>query len=380
MFDYIVVGAGIAGCVMAERLASQMDKKILLIEQRDHIGGNCYDYKDQNNIIIHKYGPHLFHTENKEVVEYLSQFTEWDNYHHKVLAFIDGKKAPIPFNLNTIYDLFPDTLAKKLEEKLLQNYEYNSKVPILELKKSTDEDLQFLADFIYEKIFLHYSAKQWGLRPEDMDSAVTARVPVFIGRDDRYFNDKYQMLPKHGYSAMIQNILRHKNIKLMLNTNFHEMCSLKKNKVYLFGSEFKGKVIYTGAIDELFEYEFGELPYRSVDMRFESVDTEYYQEVSTVNYPNNYDYTRITEFKHVHPCKSKKTTILREYPQAHIPGKTTPYYPIFTSLNQEKYKKYLEHSKAFKQIQLIGRLAEYKYYDIDDIVEEALALFEKERK
>jgi UDP-galactopyranose mutase len=378
MFDYVIVGAGYAGAVMAERIATQLDKKVLIIEKRNHIAGNCYDFKDENNILIHKYGPHLFHTNNKKVVDYLSQFTEWDIYNHKVLAVIDGKKVPIPFNINTLYEVFPDSLAKTLEEKLLKEYSYNGKIPILELKKSKDKDLQFLADFVYEKIFVHYTAKQWDMKPEDMDGAVTARVPVFVGRDNRYFNDKYQVIPTNGYTKIFENMLDNKNIKLMLNTDFNEVCKITESGFELMGSEFKGKVVFTGPIDELFDYKFGDLPYRGVDMRFETVDKEFYQEATTVNYPNNYDFTRITEFKHIHPTKSNKTTILKEYPNEYVKGKDIPYYPIFTDENQKKYNRYLEYSKKWTSLVLVGRLAEYQYYDMDDMVERALEVFKKE--
>ncbi len=378
MFDYVIVGAGYAGSIMAERIATQLNKKVLIIEKRNHIAGNCYDFKDKNDILIHKYGPHIFHTNNKKVVEYLSQFTEWSIYNHRVLAMIDGKKVPIPFNINTLHEVFPDTLAKKLEDKLLNKYAYNAKIPILELKKSTDKDLQFLADFVYEKIFVHYTAKQWGMKPEDMDSAVTARVPIFVGRDDRYFNDIYQMLPKYGYTKLFENMLNNPNIKLMLNTGFREVFKIKERDIYFFDQKFDGIVIYTGQIDELFDYKFGKLPYRSVKMKFETLDKGYYQEVATVNYPNDYDFTRITEFKHIHQSKSDKTTILKEYPQEYIQNKSTPYYPIFTEENQEKYTLYFKYAKQFEKLVLVGRLAEYKYYDMDDIVERTLSLFERE--
>ncbi|PRM88171.1 UDP-galactopyranose mutase [Aliarcobacter cryaerophilus] len=380
MIDYIIVGAGLAGVVIAERIATQLNKKVLIIEKRNHIGGNCHDFKDENNILIHKYGPHLFHTNNKKVVDYLSKFTSWDIYNHEVLGHIDGKKVPIPFNFNTLYELFPNLKAKELEELLLKTYEYNSKIPILELKKSTNKDLSFLADFIYDKIFVNYTAKQWGMKPEDMDGAVTARVPIFIGKDNRYFNDSYQMLPKYGYTKMIENMLNHKNIKLMLNTDFKEICEIKGKDFYLFDKKFYGKVIYTGQIDELFDYKFEELPYRSVDMRFETIEKEFYQEKATINYPNDYDFTRITEFKHIHPINSSKTTILKEYPQEYIKNVNTPYYPIFTTENQERYNQYLEYSKEFKNLILVGRLAEYKYYDMDDIVIRALEVFKENLK
>ena len=271
MFDYIIVGAGFAGSVIAERIANKLNKKVLIIDKRNHIGGNCYDELIEN-IIVHRYGPHLFHTDYKEVWNYLSKFTEWDIYHHKVLVFIDGKKVPIPFNFNTLYEVFPNELAKKLEKKLLENYKYNSKVPILELKKSSDKNLKFLAVFIYEKIFVNYTAKQWGMKPEEIDSAVTARVPVFIGKDNRYFNDKYQGVPKDGYTKLFQNMLNHPNIKIMLNTDFKEVIQINQEtkKIYFLNQEFKGKFIFTGKIDELFDYKLGELSYRSVDMKFET--------------------------------------------------------------------------------------------------------------
>lgn len=375
IFEYVIIGAGYAGSVLAERIASQMGKKVLLIEKRNHIGGNCYDMKDDNNILIHKYGPHIFHTDNKVVWDYLSLFTEWDNYHHEVLAMVDGQKVPIPFNLNTLQQVFPKSLADKLEAKLLEKYAYNSKVPILELKKADDADLKMLADFIYEKVFAHYTAKQWGMKPEDIDPAVTARVPVFIGRDNRYFNDKYQAMPRAGFTKMFERMLDHPNIKLMLNTDFNEICSLKDNKFELMGQEFKGTVIFTGCVDELFGYEFGALPYRTINMVFESIETERYQEAATVNYPFNYDYLRITEFKYLHPCNSPRTTILKEYPEEYKPGLNTPYYPVFTNECKAAYKKYLERAEKVPQLLLVGRLAEYKYYDMDDMVARALEIF-----
>lgn len=380
LFDYIIVGAGFAGSVLAERIATQSNKKVLIIEKRNHIAGNCYDLIDQNNILIHQYGPHLFHTNNKKVVDYLSQFTAWDTYNHHVLAVVNGKKVPIPFNINTLYEVFPESLAKIVEKKLVKEYSLNSKVPILELKKSTDKDLQFLADFVYEKIFVHYTAKQWGIKPEELDSAVTARVPVFIGRDNRYFHDTYQLLPEEGYTKLFTKMLDHENIKLLLNTDFQDVMSIEGKDIYLFDQKFEGTVIYTGQIDELFDYRFGHLPYRSVDMRFETVEKEYYQEAATVNYPNDHDFTRITEFKHIHPAISDKTTILKEYPQEHRPNENIPYYPIFTEKNKENYNLYLEHSKQFENLMLVGRLAEYKYYDMDSIVERALEVYNRKLK
>lgn len=375
LFDVVIIGAGMAGSVLAERFAS-IGKKVLIIERRQRVAGNCYDEVDDNGIIVHKYGPHLFHTDDAQVWNYLSRFTEWHLYHHRVKAFIDGKPVPIPFNLNTLREVFPSSLADKLEAALLRNFEYGKKVPILELKKSTDADLQFLADFIYEKVFLHYSEKQWGLSPDKISGAVTARVPVSISRDDRYFSDRFQAMPLRGYTQLVENMLDNKNIKLLLNTDFHDVMELRVDRTYLFRKKFKGQLIYTGQLDELFDKKYGTLPYRSIDMRFASVDAERFQAAPVVNYPNNYDFTRITEFKQIHPAQSPRTTILREYPQEYVAGANEPYYPIFTDEARGAYEKYSAELKRFDNITAVGRLAEYRYYDIDDVVKRAFEVFD----
>lgn len=374
MFEVVIIGAGMAGATLAERFASS-GKKVLLVERRRHVAGNCYDEVDANGILIHKYGPHLFHTDDAQVWEYLSRFTPWHLYFHRVKAVIDGKPVPIPFNLNTLREVFPQSTADKLEAALLRNFDYGKKIPILELKKSADTDLQFLADFVYEKIFLHYSEKQWGLSPDKISGAVTARVPVFVGRDDRYFGDRFQAMPKFGYTRLVENMLARKNIKLMLNTDFHDVMNLRGEEIFLFGQKFDGRLIYTGQLDELFDKRFGELPYRSIDMQFDSVDAEKFQSAPVVNYPNNYDFTRITEFKQIHPAQSPRTTILREYPQAYVAGVNEPYYPLFTDEARAAYEKYSAELARFKNVTAVGRLAEYRYYDIDDAVKRALDVF-----
>jgi len=375
MFDYIIVGTGFAGSVIAHRLAAEQNKKVLMIEKRSHIGGNCYDFIDENGINIHKYGPHLFHTDNKEVYEFLSKFAEFDPYEHLVLAYIDEKNVNIPFNFNTLYQLFSEERAKRFEKALLEHFLPNQKIPILELKKSADEDLQYLANYIYEKMFVNYTAKQWGVKPEEIDSSVTARVPVFVGNDNRYFHDKYQVIPKEGYSKIFERMLDHHNIDLLLDTDFDDLCHIDEQKIYYKGSEFKGKVIYTGPIDELFSYQYGVLEYRSIDLQFETVDQEFFQEVAVVNYPNDHKFTRITEFKHIHPIKTPKTTILKEYPQAFVPNENVAYYPVFTKENQERYEAYNKLSSTINNLALVGRLAEFKYYDMDDVIERALEVY-----
>lgn len=377
MLDYIIVGSGFAGSVIAERIATQLDKKVLIVEKRDHIGGNCYDCRDENNILVHKYGPHLFHTENQEVFDYLSHFTKWHEYQHKVLASIDGQKVPIPFNFNSIDKLFPVDTAHRLEQKLVKRFGRGTKVPILKLRQENDEDLKLLADFIYEKVFLHYSTKQWGVKPEDIDPAVTARVPVFIGRDDRYFNDQYQTVPENGYSSIFTKMLQHPNIELLLNTDSKEILQVDigENRILFKGEEFTGTVVFTGMIDELFNYQFGSLLYRSLDLQFETLNMEVFQETATVNYPNDFDFTRITEFKHIHPVETERTTILKEYPKSCEVGRDIPYYPVFNDENQERYMCYKELTDNFDNLVMLGRLAEYKYYDMDDIVARALEVF-----
>ncbi|NOQ31383.1 MAG: UDP-galactopyranose mutase [Helicobacteraceae bacterium] len=376
MYDVVIVGAGFAGSILAERLASQQNKKVLIIDKRFHIGGNCFDSFDEHGILIHNYGPHLFHTSNKQIWDYLSKFTTWYNYHHKVEGFIDGQYVPIPFNLNTLYKLFPDKMASSIENKLIEKYGFGNRVTILDLQKEDDKELKFIANFIYEKIFLNYSAKQWNKKVEELDSAVSARVPIVISKDDRYFNDNYQALPEQGYTKIFEKMLTDKNIHVMLNSNFKDILTLEEKTFSLFGSEFNGEVIFTGMVDELFDYKFGELPYRSIDLKFENKKLESYQNATTTNYPNDYDYTRITEFKKMYNSKNDSTTIAKEYPQEFINGVNTPYYPLFTDENNTKYKQYEEYSKKFKNLTLIGRLAEYKYYDMDDIVARALEVYE----
>jgi UDP-galactopyranose mutase len=380
MFDYIIIGAGLSGAVMAERIANKLGQKVLMIEQRSHIGGNAYDRYDDQGLQVHHYGPHIFHTKLKYVWDYLSSFTEWREYHHRVLGSIDGQQVPIPFNINSLRKLFPQNLCDTLEEKLIANFGFGVKVPILKLRDTADADLKWLADFVYEKVFLRYTLKQWGLKPEELDSGVTGRVPVFVSKDDRYFQDAYQGIPKHGYTRMFERMLAHPNIKLMLNTHFQDILKIdfSQKKVELFGQPYKGKIIYTGKVDELFDYVHGELPYRSLRFDFETFEQPFYQETGTVNYPNEYDYTRITEFKHLTGQQHEHTTVVREYPQEYnkdIEGKNIPYYPIPMLENQEKYEKYYQMAKQNDQFILLGRLAEYKYFDMDACVAKALKVF-----
>ncbi|GAC11321.1 UDP-galactopyranose mutase [Paraglaciecola chathamensis] len=382
-FDVIVVGAGFSGAVMAERFASQQNKKVLVLEQRPHIAGNCYDYTDDSGITVHHYGPHLFHTNKEHVWQYLSQFAKWTPYEHKVLGSIDGKLVPIPFNLNTLHQLFPNVQAQEIESLLIEHYGAGGKVPILELRKSPYTTLQQLAELVYEKFFVNYTTKQWGCSPEDISPEVTARVPIVISRDDRYFHDKYQAIPSQGYTQLIANILNHDNIEVRLNTDATSLIRLidATKSVEFKGQEFNGKLVFTGMLDQLFDYSDGELPYRSLQFDFQTLDTPEFQPNTTVNYPNEHAYTRITEFKHILKQGSDQTVIVKEYPQYYDrndPTKNVPYYPIFNQDNQQKFDQYKKRLAYFKNIISAGRLADYKYYNMDDAVGNVLSYFESE--
>jgi len=381
MFDFIIVGSGFSGSVIAERVANLLNKKILIVEKRNHIGGSCYDYFNEKGILIHRYGPHIFHTNLKNVWDYVSQFTEWYYYQHKVLGVIDGKKVPIPFNLNSLYELFPHKLASLLEEKLVVNFGYGKKVSILKLRDTDDKDLRLLSDYVYEKVFLNYTKKQWGVRPEELDSSVVERVPIYISKDNRYFQDIYQGIPKDGYHKIFERMLSSPNIKILLNTDFREVIEIdyEERKIYFLGREFKGKLIFTGPIDEFFNYEYGRLPYRSLKFKYETIEKEYYQEVAVINYPNEYEFTRITEFKHMTGQRSDNTTIAIEYPQEYDvkhPDKGIPFYPIPKKENVNIYKKYEERAKEFKNVIFLGRLGEYRYYNMDEVINRSLIIFE----
>lgn len=367
--DWLIVGAGFTGCTIAERIASQLDQKVLVVERRDHIGGNAYDEYDQSGVLVHRYGPHIFHTNSKKVWDYLSQFTDWRPYQHRVLAVVEGKKVPVPFNLNSLYAVFSSRFAERLEEKLVTQYGYAARVPILRLREADDPDLRFLAEYVYQNVFYRYTLKQWGLKPEELDPSVTGRVPVVVSRDDRYFQDTYQAMPSEGYTMLFRRMLRHKNIKVLLSTDYREV---------LDQINFN-RMVYTGPIDEFFDYQYGPLPYRSLRFRFVTLEQEWYQEVATVNYPNDYDFTRVTEQKHLSGQRLPHTTLLYEYPGPYRPGENEPFYPVPREDNRELYAKYRrEAEKLSGTVLFAGRLADYKYYNMDQAVARALKFFEEE--
>ena len=380
MFDCIVVGAGVAGCVAARELA-EAGKNVLILEKREHIGGNTYDEKDAYGVLVHRYGPHVFHTEKEKVFKYLSRFTDWYRFEHQVVANVYGKLLPVPFNLNTLFMVYDKEKAKRLEEKLKERYPIGTKVQILELKEQEDAELVELADYVYEHVFLHYTMKQWGKKPEEISPKVTARVPVLVDYDNRYFQEPYQGVPKDGFTVLFENMLRHDNIQVHTGMDAKEVLSFREtpegDRIYYEEKPFAGNVIYTGPADVLFDRKYGELPYRSLDFEFEHFEIDDYQGHSVVNYTVEETFTRITEFKHLTGQKISGTTIVKEYPRAFTSKEQIPYYCIDCPENQALYEKYRKEAEKFPRLHLLGRLAEYKYYNIDAMVERAIAYCEK---
>jgi UDP-galactopyranose mutase len=361
MFDYLIVGAGFAGSVLAERLASEDEARVLIIDRRFHIGGNAFDAFDEAGILVHRYGPHIFHTNASEIFAYLSRFTAWHPYQHRVLASVEGRLVPIPINLDTINTLFGLHLTS---EELACFYKRIAE-PREQIVTAEDAVIAKVGRQLYNAFYRGYTRKQWGLDPSELEAQVTARVPIRTNRDDRYFTDRYQAMPRHGYTKMFERMLDHPNIKVMLNTEYREIEPFVPYR----------ELIWTGPIDEFFQERFGPLPYRSLRFAFETLDTELFQPTGTVNYPNEYDYTRITEFKHLTGQKHPKTTIVYEYPTAD----GDPYYPIPRRENAERYKAYEALAEQTPNVHFAGRLGTYQYYNMDQVVAQALTLWRRLR-
>lgn len=383
IYNALIIGAGFAGAVCARELAERGNMRVLVLERRNHIGGNAYDCLDNAGILIHQYGPHIFHTNDRRVYEYLSRFTRWLDYRHRVVANIPGESGrvqmPVPFNLTSLETAYGPEKGKALGEKLMATYGAEQKVTILELRKNHDPEIRQVADYVYEHVFVHYTMKQWGQTPEQIDPNTTARVPVFLSRDDRYFQDTWQGMPTDGYTPIFERMLDHPNITVTTGVDARDRLTLNGAQVELDGKMFSGPVIYTGAVDELFAFQFGRLPYRTLDFKFETHKREFFQSHGTVNYTVDEDYTRITEFKHMTgQAETDRTTIVKEYSRAYTGGEDeTPYYAIINPENNALYQQYRTLAEGYDNLHLLGRLAEYKYYNMDAIVAQALALADK---
>jgi UDP-galactopyranose mutase len=358
-FDFMIVGAGFAGSVVAERLASCLDARVLLVDRRHHVGGNAYDHYDDAGILVHKYGPHIFHTASRDVFDYLSQFTDWRSYQHRVVASVDGQLVPIPINLDTINQL----TSSRFSSTELDAYFRSLAEPVAEVRTSEDVIVSKVGRDLYEKFFRGYTRKQWGLDPSQLDASVTSRIPVRTNRDARYFTDAYQAMPLHGYTRMFQRMLDHPNISVLLGTDYRDV-----QDIVPYDS-----LVYTGPIDEFFDHRFGVLPYRSLDFKFETVNTPVHQAAPVVNYPNDYRYTRVTEFKYLTGQEHPKSTVVYEFPK----DGGDPYYPVPRPENNELYRKYERLAQATEYVHFVGRLATYKYYNMDQVVAQALTLCAK---
>lgn len=360
-FDYLIVGAGFAGSVLAERLAAGLGKRVLVVDRRPHIGGNAYDYHDDAGVLIHRYGPHIFHTNAQRIVDYLSNFTQWRPYAHRVLAQVGEQQVPIPINMTTLNRLYGLQLST---EEQAAAFLASRAEPVADIQTSEDVVINQVGRELYETFFRGYTRKQWGLDPSQLDKSVTSRVPTRTNDDDRYFTDTFQQMPLHGYTRMFERMLDHPNIKVMLNTDYREICDELEYD----------QLVYSGPVDEYFDYCYGKLPYRSLRFEHSTLDQEHFQAVATVNYPDEaVAYTRITEYKHLTGQQHPSTSITREYPSA----EGDPYYPIPRAENAELYRRYERLAAETPKVTFLGRLGTYKYYNMDQVVGQALALYKR---
>jgi UDP-galactopyranose mutase len=364
---YLVVGAGFTGATIARRIAEQLDRRVLLIDRRNHLGGNAFDEANEHGVVVHRYGPHIFHTNSDAVWQFLSRFTDWRPYEHRVMAEIDGRVVPLPFNLNTIDALFPPAEARRLAGHLVEGFGPGARVPVLKLRESADPELRRIGAFVYANVFENYTLKQWGLRPEQLDPAVTGRVPVLVGRDDRYFQDRYQAQPRDGFASLFARMVDHPNIDLALGVAFKDLPDATRFD----------RVVFTGPIDEFFGYAHGTLPYRSLRFEQETLPGDLVQPVAVVNHPNAHAYTRVTEMKHLTGQQAPSTTLMYEYPGDYVPGLNEPYYPVPREENRQLYARYREEADRLGTVIFAGRLGDYSYYNMDQAVGRGLSLFEK---
>lgn len=356
-YDTLIVGAGFAGSTLAERLASQGGHRVLVLDRRMHVGGNAYDERDAHGILVHRYGPHIFHTNSQDVFAYLSRFTAWRPYEHRVLTSVDGKLLAMPINLDTVNSYFGLTLTSQEMERYLADLSE----PVAMVRTSEDVVVSRVGRELYEKFFQGYTRKQWGLDPSELDASVTARVPTRTSTDDRYFTDKFQAMPLHGYTALFERMLDCPGVTVMLGVDFREL-----------GSAIRyDQLVFTGPIDQYFDYCYGSLSYRSLRFEHKTLRRERFQGVAVVNYPNDHAYTRITEYKHLTGQRHAHTSISYEYAQA----EGEPYYPTPRPANAQLYARYKMRADVLPNVHFVGRLATYKYYNMDQVVAQALATY-----
>jgi UDP-galactopyranose mutase len=361
MIDYLIVGAGFAGAVLAERLATQLNRTVLICDKRPHIGGNTYDHYDDAGILVHKYGPHIFHTASARIFNYLSQFTQWRPYEHRVLAHVDGQLLPFPINIDTVNKIYGLSLTVEEAEEFFRA----RAEPVKHCHTSEDAVVSKVGRELYEMFFKNYTRKQWGLDPSQLDASVAARVPARLNHEDRYFTDEFQFMPRDGYTRLFEKMLDHKNIRIVLDMDYQDILAQEKF----------GEVIYSGPIDAHFDYRYGVLPYRSLRFKFETHAREVFQDGAVINYPNDHDYTRITEFKYLTGQKHAHTSIVYEFPT----DDGDPYYPVPRPENAALYARYKALADATPGVRFVGRLATYRYYNMDQVVGQSLATFESIR-
>ena len=369
-YDYIIVGCGITGASIARKLA-EANHTVLLMDRRNHIGGNMYDYVDEHGVLVHQYGPHAFHTTKKELFDFLLQFEEFEPYVLQCGALLDGKHSPTPFNFKTIDDHYSKEEAEALKETLKETYPNQEAVTIVELLSSENKSIKEYANFLFENDYRPYTSKQWGMKPEEVDVSILKRVPVRLSYVDAYYDDEFQAMPKHSYTTLFENMLKHPNITIQLEEDALSHITFEKDKV-LFDQE-EVPIIYTGPIDELFHQQFGELPYRSLRFELKHLEEESFQDAPVVAYPFAKEYTRITEYKKLPYQDTKGTTIAYEYPLQYEKGKKMePYYPLLTDESQKIYAQYKELADTYTNLICCGRLGSFKYYNMDNALEEAL--------
>jgi len=357
--DFLIVGAGFAGITLAERISSCLNRTVLIVERRTHIGGNSFDFYNEDGILVQKYGPHIFHTDSELVWSYLSQFTEWNVYSHRVLAHVSDKEVYLPINLVTMEQLYGRTFTSES----LQAFFDSRRIACPNVQNAGDVIVSQVGEELYELFFKNYTKKQWGVYPDQLSPQVTRRLPIRLNRDTRYFSDKYQGLPKNGYTRMFERMLSQPNIRILLNTDYRDVCDQ-------IDSQW---VILTGPIDYYFDYRFGKLPYRSLRFEFVTLDKEWFQDAGVVNYPNDYEYIRITEFKHLYCQRHHRTTICYEYPS----DEGDPYYPVPSDANQDLYERYAREAEKLAHTRFTGRLGTYQYLNMDQVVAQSLSLFEQ---